>query len=103
MFTKLCQGPDGLGRCYADSPKASSAISTMPRLMDNEAVAPGEGAFRTWIAFSVRLMRKSSTRKPLRYTAWARTPAPPSARWCFWISGTSRCRDLVNAVLLKER
>ena len=78
-------------------------MSTMPLLIDSDAVAPGDGAFRTCIALPVTVMRKSSTSAPVRSTACARTPAPPSPRCRRSTSGTSRCSDRVNAPLLNER
>jgi hypothetical protein len=41
----------------------------------SDAVAAGEGAFRTVTTSPARLIRKSSTREPSASTAWARTPA----------------------------
>lgn len=53
-----------------------TAISAIFLPIASDAVAPGEGAFSTWMAFSLWTIRKSSTRAPLRSMAWARTPAP---------------------------
>ena len=42
-----------------------------------QAVAPGEGAFRTWGGPSLSAKGKSMTGRPTRESAWARTPAVP--------------------------
>src|SRR3990172_702909 len=85
------------------SPKLFSAIASTSALIASDAVAPGEGAFSTWIAFFASTMRKSSTSLPASSTACARTPAPPRARSSARTSGTKRCSAFVNAALLSER
>ena len=51
-------------------------------------VAAGEGALRTWMARGVAERTKSSTRRPSRATACARTPAKAGRRSSALISGT---------------
>jgi hypothetical protein len=75
----------------------------MWRPMASEAVAAGDGAFRTWTAPGDSTMRKSSTSDPSSATAWARTPAPPGVMSPGPISGRSRRSASTNAALLSDR
>jgi hypothetical protein len=79
------------------------AISAMLWPMASEAVAPGDGAFNTWIALRLPRITKSSTKPPLADTACARTPEPPGMRSLSLISGRSFCSALTKADLLRER
>ena len=56
-------------------PNARSASSATWRAIASEEVAAGEGALRTCSARSVLEKTKSSTSRPSRPSAWARTPA----------------------------
>src|SRR6266480_2471421 len=81
----------------------SVASAAMWRPIASEAVAPGEGALRTWMASGPVTMRKSSTSEPSGLTACARTPAPPRVRSAEVSSGTSRWSARANAARLSER
>ena len=61
----------------------------MYRAIASDEVAPGEGAFRTCSARSVCENTKSSTSRPARSTAWARTPANPGSTSLGRSSGTN--------------
>ena len=98
-----CSGYWSLSARLPPRPKALRAIPAMCSPIASEAVAPGEGAFSTWTAFEDATIRKSSTRDPVRSTAWARTPAAPRARSCSRKSGTSFWSACVKALLLSDR
>src|SRR6266852_9249215 len=89
--------------CYTGSAKACAAFSTISRPIAREAVAPGEGAFRTCRAFPVMAMMKSSTSAPLVAIACARTPLPPGCRSAMVRSGRRRWSAFKKARLLNER
>ena len=55
----------------------------------NEAVAAGDGTFRTWIDPGPSTILKSSTRSQLLSTHWARTPVRPGIRSSSHVSGIS--------------
>ena len=65
---------------YPDAPKLSIAKPAMCSPMAKDDVAPGDGAFNTWIASRPWMMLKSSNNEPSLATAWARTPEPPLSR-----------------------
>src|SRR5260221_1858280 len=81
----------------------SAICSAMTRPISSEAVAAGEGALHTWIAFGPVTIMKSSTRVPSGRIAWARTPAPPGTRSSSWTSGIRLCKLRTKAFLLNER
>ena len=55
-----------------------------------EDVAAGEGALQTFIIFLSSKIKKSSERFPLLSQAWARTPALPTSKSSFLISGLTQ-------------
>ncbi len=82
---------------------AGSRARTSSRPMASEAVAAGEGAFRTWITCSDSPSEKSSTIDPSPRSDCARTPDGPKTIWSPRTSGTYRCMSLRNAGFEKSR
>jgi hypothetical protein len=78
----------GRHRRFGGLPKSGRVGDVRP--MARLAVAPGEGALRTWIVAPASSKTKSSTRDPSDATAWARTPDPPACRSAIRTAGTSR-------------
>jgi len=65
-------------------------------------VAAGDGAFRKAIRLPRSLMQKSSRNRPLRSTAWARTPEGPGSRSWTPSFGTYRCAWRRNTFRLND-
>ncbi len=76
--SELCRDTEAVGGFrhvrQARKPKDSSASSANSLPIAGDAVAPGEGAFRTCTASASTTSEKSSTRVPSRRMACARTP-----------------------------
>src|SRR5690606_26713047 len=81
----------------------ASTSCAMCAPMLSEAVAAGEGAFRTWTDRSPCTMTKSSTSLPCASTACARTPDLPGTRSAACTRGTSRWSSRTSRSLLSER
>src|SRR5439155_4669355 len=82
--------------------KVEVSLSTIVRPITSAAVAAGDGTLRTWIIRPAGTIQKSSTRRPRRSTACARTPDPPGSRSFARRPGASRRRARRNALLLSD-
>ena len=91
--------PPRSGSSVADHQFRDHVCSPIAR----EAVAAGEGAFRTCTKPGDSWMQKSSSSRPSAPTAWARTPAPPGSRSAAVTSGTSARAERAYARRIRDR
>ena len=85
------------------SPKFAAAVSTIALPMVSEAVAAGDGTFRTCSILFEGTNWKSSTRVPLGLRACARTPEPPGIISRSLTSGSILCRARTKAGFDSDR